>query len=283
MNVFMIRVFPKIPMVNSLRTLLFSAVSLLVIVTGLLVSQIVIRNYSDTLLSGVKARAETIAARLAMDAADKILINDLVAVQKMLDDQLHSEPALLYLFVLNKEQVLVHTFPKQVPASLIQANTEDRNMVKLMSESHERFMDIQWPILDGKAGVLRLGISEAPHREKIRHLDRVHRQMLTTFSVSRQIAALPDLNRITAFLLTTFNDIVACQNLFFIILAHDQKKVFLAVAGKLNLLADEIFDVFHETASRSGFPVFLTPADINALKLPDEMCSSSRMAVFPFY
>jgi DNA-binding NtrC family response regulator/nitrate/nitrite-specific signal transduction histidine kinase len=362
-------------MVNSLRTLLFSAVSLLVIVTGLLVSQIVIRNYSDTLLSGVKARAETIAARLAMDAADKILINDLVAVQKMLDDQLHSEPALLYLFVLNKEQVLVHTFPKQVPASLIQANTEDRHMVKLMSESNERFMDIQWPILDGKAGVLRLGISEASHREKIRHLgirmslitagilaallffshliisrllhplmqltdtvntvneenldrrldltgpgevnqlvaayngmldriaghtvqlkrsneklaeknrhlDRVHRQMLTTFSVSRQIAALPDLNRITSFLLSTFNDIVACQNLFLVILAHDQKKVYLAVAGKLNPLDDDSFDVFHETASLSGFPVFLSPADIKTLNLPDEMRNSSRMAVFPFY
>ncbi|MDZ7667408.1 MAG: sigma 54-interacting transcriptional regulator [Desulfotignum sp.] len=364
------------PLVNSLRTWLFSAVSLLVIVTGLLVSQIVIRNYSGTLLSGVRVRAENIAARLAMDAADKILINDLVAVQKMLDDQLDSEPALLYLFVLNRDrQVLVHTFAEGVPANLIKANTTDRNMEKLMSENRERFMDIQWPILEGKAGVLRLGISEAPHREKIRqlrvrmtlitggilaallffshlivsrllhplmqltdtvntvneenldqrlelngpeevnqlvgayngmldriaghtvqlrqtneklaeknrHLDRIHRQMLTTFSVSRKIAALPDLKRITDFLLSTFNDIVACQNLFLIILAHDQKKVYLAVAKKLIPLDEDTFDVFHETVSRSGFPFFLSPVDIRDLKLPDEMGDSSRMAVFPFY
>ncbi|MEX1300071.1 MAG: sigma 54-interacting transcriptional regulator [Desulfotignum sp.] len=372
----MARVFPVLSGMKSLRTWLFSAVSLLVIVTGLLVSQIVIRNYSDTLLSGVRVRAENIAARLAMNAADKILINDLVAVQKMLDDQLGSEPALLYLFVLNRErQVLVHTFPKGVPPDLIQANTVDRNMEKLESENRERFMDIQWPILEGKAGVLRLGISEAPHRKKIgqlrvrmtlitggilaallfvshliitrllkplttltetvntvneenldhrldlngpeevnqlvgayngmldriaghtvqlkrsneelaeknRHLDRVHRQMATTFSISRQIAALPDLRRITAFLLSTFNDIVACQNLFLVILAHDRKEVYLAVNGTLSQLDDDAFDAFFETASRSGFPVFLTRADIRALSLPENMRHSSRMAVFPFY
>jgi DNA-binding NtrC family response regulator len=372
----MAHVFPVLPGMNSLRTWLFSAVSLLVILTGLLVSQIVIRNYSDTLLSGVRVRAENIAARLAMDAADKILINDLVAVQKMLDDHLHSEPALLYLFVLNRErQVLVHTFPGGVPADLIQANTMDRNMEKLESENRERFMDIQWPILEGKAGVLRLGISERPHREKIgqlrirmtlitggilaallfvshliitrllhpltaltetvntvseenldhrldlrgpkevnqlvgayngmldriaghtvqlkrsneelaeknRHLDRVHRQMTTTFSVSRQISALPDLRRITDFLLSTFNDIVACQNLFMVILAHEHKKVYLAVDGTLAPLADGAFDAFFETVSRSGFPIFLTLGDIHGLALPKKMRNSQRMAVFPFY
>ena len=361
---------------GSLRTWLFSAVSLLVVVTGLLVSQIVIRNYSDTLLSGVQVRAENIAARLAMDAADKILINDLVAVQKMFDDQLHSEPALLYLFVLNRDQqVLVHTFPRGVPAGLIQVNTRDRNMVKLVSENRERFMDFQWPILEGKAGVLRLGISEAPHREKIRqlgirmtlitagilaallffshllitrllhplmrltdtvntvneenlerrldlsgpaevnqlvaayngmldriaghtlqlkrsneklaeknrHLDRVHRQMMTTFSVSRQIAALPDLTRICSFLLSTFTEIVACRNLSIITLEHDQKKVYLANDGKLGLLADDAFEFFHEIATRIGFPIFLTRSDINRLPLPDEMRTTLRVAAFPFY
>ena len=372
----MVRFPSYIRMAGRLRTWLFAAVSLLVVVTGLLVSQIVIRNYSETLLSGVKVRAENIAARLSMDAADKILINDLVAVQKMLDDQLHTEPALLYLFVLNRDQqVLVHTFPKGIPADLIQVNTRDRNMVKLVSENRERFMDIQWPILDGKAGVLRLGISEAPHREKIRqlgirmtlitggilaallffshllisrllhplmrltdtvntvneenldrrldlsgpeevnqlvaayngmldriaghtvqlkrsneklaeknrHLDRVHRQMMTTFSVSRQIAALPDLKRIAAFLVSTLTDIVACRNLSLVILEHDQKKVYLAIEENLFPLAGDMFDAFLETLSRSGFPVFITPVDIRALKLPEEMRDSSRMAVFSFY
>jgi two-component system response regulator HydG len=370
-------IFFHIPLFKSLRTTLFIAVSFLVVFTGIIVSQIVIKNYSDTLLSGIIARAENIAGKTALDVTDKILINDLVAVQKILDDQLQSEPALSYLFILNNGQVLVHTFSKSVPDSLIRANAggSAKNRVKLISEKNERFVDIQWPIFDGKAGLLRLGISESPQREKIRqlrirmtmitgvvltvllllghllisrlfhplkvltdtvntineknldrrldvagpdeinqlvtayngmldriaghtvqlkqsneelvrknnHLDRVHDQMVTTFSVSRQIAALPDLRRITAFLLSTFNDIVACQNLFLVILAHDQKKVYLAVDETLAPLDDDAFDAFFETASRSGFPVFLTPSDIRGLALPEKMRHSSRMAVFPFY
>ncbi|MCF8091586.1 MAG: sigma 54-interacting transcriptional regulator [Desulfotignum sp.] len=368
---------PKILLFNSLRTLIFFAVALLVILTGTIVSQIVIKNYSTTLLAGAAAKGENLAHKLALDVTDKILINDLVAVQKILDDQMKSDPAISYLFVKNSGQVLVHTFPDGVPRNLIFANAKKpvKNRVNLVSQTHERFIDIQWPIFEGRAGVVRLGISEAPFRSRIKqlgirmtlitagvlavvlvlshllisrlirplmvltdtvksidenkldtrlnfsgpsevvklaaayntmlekiagytgqlkrsneklaqknqHLDRVHRQMITTFSVSRQIAALPDLNRVTSFLLSTFKEIVACQNLFLVILAHDQRKVFLAVAGKLNPLNEDAFDIFHDTASRSGFPIFLTPADISALNLPDQMCNSSQMAVFPFY
>lgn len=159
---------------KSLKTTLLIAVALLVIFTGVVVSQLVIQNYSTNLLSSAIARAENIAHKLALDVTDKILINDLVAVQKILDDQLQSEKSISYLFILNNKKVLVHTFHEGVPVNLIainnQGDTADKNVVKLISETNERFIDIRWPIFKEKAGVLRLGISEEPYRHKVQQL-----------------------------------------------------------------------------------------------------------------
>ena len=81
MNFLKNRIFFK-----SLKTTLLLTVALLVIFTGIVVSQLVIQNYSSSLLAEAIARAENIAHKLALDVTDKILINDLVAVQKILDD-----------------------------------------------------------------------------------------------------------------------------------------------------------------------------------------------------
>jgi len=154
--------------------MLLLTVAFLVIATGIVVSQLVIKNYSSSLLSQVITRAESTAHKLSLDVTDKILINDLVAVQKILDDQLQSEPAVSYLFILNGNQVLVHTFQNGIPIYLVEVNnTGDlakESVKKLVSEKGERFVDIRWPVLKAKAGVLRLGISETPYRHKVQQL-----------------------------------------------------------------------------------------------------------------
>jgi len=159
---------------ESLKTTLLLTVAFLVIFTGIVISQLVIRNYSTTLLSGAIARAESIAHKLALDVTDKILINDLVAVQKILDDQLQSESTVSYLFIISNQKVIVHTFSEGVPVNLININShknnKNKNVVKLVSEENERFIDIRLPIFEEKAGVLRLGISEGPYRLKVKQL-----------------------------------------------------------------------------------------------------------------
>ncbi|MGD9368166.1 MAG: sigma 54-interacting transcriptional regulator, partial [Desulfobacteraceae bacterium] len=120
------------------------------------------------------ARAEKIAHNLALDAADKILINDLVALQKLLDDQMASEPAMGYLFVLRDGRILTHTFSAGVPVELIQANHSLENqkghLQKIISDGRERYIDVAWPILNGEAGTLRLGFSEGPYRHQVSKL-----------------------------------------------------------------------------------------------------------------
>ncbi|MBU2628633.1 MAG: sigma 54-interacting transcriptional regulator, partial [Proteobacteria bacterium] len=180
-----INLIKKIKIFDSLKTTLLLTVAFLVVFTGIVVSQLVIQNYSTSLLAGAIAKAESIAHKLSLDVTDKILINDLVAVQKILDDQIISEPSVSYLFIINNKKVLVHTFPDGIPVNLVNIKTspnkEGKNIVKVISDQKERFIDIQLPIFEGKAGVLRLGISEKPHQDKANQL-RV-KMTLITFGV----------------------------------------------------------------------------------------------------
>jgi len=120
------------------------------------------------------AQAENLAHGVALEAADKILINDLVALQKMLGSQARSHPNIAYLFVNKEGQVLAHTFEKGVPAGLLSANTvspgEPMHFRKIASTTGEHYLDIAWPIFGGKGGVLRLGFSEKPYRQKVTRL-----------------------------------------------------------------------------------------------------------------
>ena len=159
---------------KSLKNVLLLSVAILVIATGVVISQLVAHRYSVSLLDGAAAHAENIAHQLSLEAADKILINDLVALQKMLDDQIASDPTVAYLFVLRGDQLLTHTFNDGIPVHLIHANkienAENARLEKIISENGSRYIDVAYPIFGGKAGTLRIGLSEAPYRRQVRQL-----------------------------------------------------------------------------------------------------------------
>ncbi len=159
---------------KSLKASLLLTVAVLVVASGLIISQIVAHRYGVSLIEAAIARAENIAHSLSLAAADKILLNDRVALQKLLDDQIASTPDVAYIFVVRNSHLISHTFAAGVPVQLIGANkarnAEDGHLEKLVSENGERFLDIAWPIFGGKAGVLRLGLSEAPYRAEVNRL-----------------------------------------------------------------------------------------------------------------
>ena len=64
---------------QSLKSKLLVAVSALVIGSGLLISLLVSQGYSSSLFKSMTAQAENLAHAVALEAADKILINDLVS------------------------------------------------------------------------------------------------------------------------------------------------------------------------------------------------------------
>ena len=158
----------------SLKSKLLLAVSLLVIGSGLLISILVTQRYSNSVFQSMTAQAENLAHAIELDATDRILTNDLVALQKMLDYRIRSNPTVAYLFIIRKNQVLAHTFSRGIPIELLEANhavlDNYGNFQKIVSTDGENYLDIAWPIFSGKAGLLRLGISEKPYRDQVAQL-----------------------------------------------------------------------------------------------------------------
>jgi two-component system response regulator HydG len=122
----------------------------------------------------MSVQAQNLSHSIELEATDKILTNDLVALQKMLDYQMHSHESISYLFIVKENQILAHSFADGVPSGLIRANKAALNdsfaFKKIKSTAGEYYLDTAWPIFAGKAGVLRLGLSETSYRRQVTQL-----------------------------------------------------------------------------------------------------------------
>ncbi len=159
---------------KSLKSKLLLAVSALVIGSSLLISLLVTQRYSSSLFETMTGQAANLAHSVALECADMILTRDLFALQKTLNLQVRSNPAISYLFVYQNGKVLAHTFAKGFPADLLDANgltseKKARNQ-EITTTGGEHYLDVAWPIFEKKAGVLRLGFSEKSYRRKLVNL-----------------------------------------------------------------------------------------------------------------
>ena len=148
---------------KSLKSKLLLAVSALVIGSSLLISLLVTQRYSSSLFETMTGQAANLAHSVALECADMILTRDLFALQKTLNLQVRSNPAISYLFVYQNGKVLAHTFAKGFPADLLDANgltsgKQARNQ-EITTTGGEHYLDVAWPIFEKKTGVLRLGFS----------------------------------------------------------------------------------------------------------------------------
>ncbi|SNS19601.1 Transcriptional regulator containing GAF, AAA-type ATPase, and DNA-binding Fis domains [Humidesulfovibrio mexicanus] len=159
---------------RSLKRTLLAAVAALVMASSLLTTLLATRYYVNSLQETLAAQAENLAHGLSLQLTDLILVNDLAGVQKTLTRQLGSNPDLSYAFVVRDGQIIAHTFDRGIPVALIDANapTQDgrAHAQDIRAVGGGRYIDFAWPILEGKAGVLRLGISEGQRDARVRHL-----------------------------------------------------------------------------------------------------------------
>lgn len=157
---------------RTLKGRLILAVSSLVVGSGLLISLLASERQRANLVESMTAQGENIAQAIALETADKVLVNDLVGLQKMIEHQMRSHREIGYLFLLRGDEVLAHSFPAHIPHDLLKANdvTPDgqKRIQKIASTQGVQYLDLAWPVFEGKAGVLRLGLSEMPYQNKIR-------------------------------------------------------------------------------------------------------------------
>jgi two-component system response regulator HydG len=162
----------------------------LVLGSGLLIAYLVTHRYSGNLFDAMVAQGNHLSQALAFEATDKILTNDVVALQKLLNSQLQSNANVSYVFVVRDGRILAHTFANGFPLELLNAYenlpSAGSSYKRIASTEGDYFLDFARPIFSGKAGVLRFGLSEKPFRDQIIKLW----QQMTVVTIGILILAL---------------------------------------------------------------------------------------------
>lgn len=362
--------------VGSLKTVFLISVVIIVCLTGFAVSGSVMRYYTNSLLRLAAERANNIAHGVSLDIADKLLINDLVSVQKIFNDQMKSIPSISYFFIVNNDKVKIHTFLNGIPDNLIPLNRPENgktvNIVKYISQDNDRFIDVHWPIFGGRVGILRMGFSEAAYRDKIsklkleigvvtlgilgmslviayiwishlfmplslltesvnkidennldvridikgraevtrivsaynrmldrirgytlkltdyntrlekkhKELDKVHSQLVTTFSISRKINGFTDSISICHYLVGTLTNILDCRKLNMLLFNDAEKGVLLINESEIIHLNPEDHETLYRQLDQRDNPIFLKGKEVRDLALPEDLKNTGRAAIF---
>lgn len=170
----------------SVQTKIMGMVLGLTISLGLAVTLQVRGVMHETLLAELDNRGFSVASDLSGRAAALILDNNLYGLNNLLADTLRNHPDTRYAFVLDADgHVLAQTFTERTPVEVVAVNpAPPGNQVRHVHyEADEGQMhDFAMPILDGKLGVVRLGLAETRLLRIID--DTTERMLLTTVFVA---------------------------------------------------------------------------------------------------
>ncbi|RMG95978.1 MAG: HAMP domain-containing protein [Chloroflexi bacterium] len=170
----------------SVRTKILGIVLGLVVLFGLGITLQVRAISQRALAARLEEQSVATARDLAARATDLILINDLFALHQLLNETQANNPDVRYAFVVDAEgRVLAHTFGEGFPVELLDANSVTANahhQTVVLETDEGRVWDSAVPIFEGKAGVARVGFSEAGIQATVDTL--TGQMLLTTVAVS---------------------------------------------------------------------------------------------------
>ncbi|RMG69993.1 MAG: HAMP domain-containing protein [Chloroflexi bacterium] len=165
----------------NIRIKIIGIVLALVVLLGGAVTWQVRQLLSQAMYAQLTEQAVAFTRDLAARAADPILINDLYELYTLLQDTQNNHPNVRYAFILDNDgYVIAHTFDGGFPRELIHANSVTDNAYEhtaVINTNEGQIWDTAVPIFEGRAGVARLGLSDAQVRQTI---DAVTGQLLLT-------------------------------------------------------------------------------------------------------
>lgn len=146
-----------------IRTKILGMAALLVVVMGLAATGLVRAQLRQRLEAELELRAAAIARDLAVRSERLILTERRFELYELVKAAVSANPDIRYIFVADhRGQVLVHSFDRAVPTDLLrvrhEASSEAPDPLRLASEEG-LLTDVAAPILGGRAGVVRLGLS----------------------------------------------------------------------------------------------------------------------------
>lgn len=158
----------------------------LVLLLGLGITVQVRAMLTATMNRQLEDQSISVTRDLAARAADPILLNDRYALLRLLQDTQRNNTGFTYAFILDSQgRVLAHTFGETFPLKLIDMNTvapQEHHRAVLIETDQGWVWDTAAPILDGKAGITRVGILDTSVRQTLGNLTR--QILFTTVLVS---------------------------------------------------------------------------------------------------
>lgn len=165
----------------SVRTKILGIVLGLVILLGAGVTLQARFALTATMTDQLEEQSVSLSRDLAARSTDPILLNDLLGLHDLLEETIANNPNIRYAFILdNRGQVIAHSFDGGFPLDLIQLNAVEsgkHHHTALMQTDEGLVWDTAVPILDGKVGIARIGLSDASVRAALSTLTA---QMLLT-------------------------------------------------------------------------------------------------------
>ncbi|RJP53029.1 MAG: HAMP domain-containing protein [Anaerolineaceae bacterium] len=124
-----------------------------------------------TMTAQLADQSVSVSRDLAARATDLILLNDLLGIHDLLVETIANNPNIRYAFLMDDQgQVIAHTFDGGFPLDLISINsvqTGEHHHTALIQSDEGFVWDTAVPILDGKVGTARIGLSDASVRAAV--------------------------------------------------------------------------------------------------------------------
>lgn len=170
------------------------------------------RSLTYYLYEELRKNSFSIAFSLAESLTRPLAINDIFSIHQIIKSKIENMPDIQYIIIKDwKGDIVAHTFEKRIPESITNINIEpvsSQGDFKIIQSEKLIIFDVSVPILKGKAGILRLGISDKRIREVLFHLTK---SFLITFSlciIIGQILAI----LLTYLLVRPINHLVSISN-----------------------------------------------------------------------
>ena len=139
-----------------------------------------------TMTAQLDEQSASVSRDVAARATDPILLNDLLGLHDLLVETLANNPNVRYAFIVDSQgQVIAQTFEGGFPLDLLplnSANPTEHHQTALIQTDEGLIWDTAVPILDGKIGTARIGLSDASMQKALSTLTA--QMLLTIFLVS---------------------------------------------------------------------------------------------------
>ncbi len=170
----------------SVRSKILGIVLGLVILLGLGITIQVRQALTQTMAAQLAEQSVSVARDLAARSTDLILLNDLFALHRLLQETKANNQNVAYAFLLDADgQVLASTYGEIFPIDLIAANSVEpasRHRTVILATNEGYVWDTAVPILEGEVGIARVGLSDVSLRNSLAAI--TNQLLLTTALVS---------------------------------------------------------------------------------------------------